>query len=227
MKKTYRVILFFLVLAADLVAVQLNFKIAEYIFKPLIIIWLLAWFMLHTRYAAGNLKKWIITALLFSWAGDVFLMLQEGDDSIFFLAGLSAFLVAHIFYMLFFHFIRVRENIKGRWQLLLVVVIYYLVLISLLSPFLGELGLPVRIYGIVISFMLMLAMHMLFIRNKIAGRWMMAGATLFVISDSLLAINKFYQPFEFAGILIMMTYGLAQLFIVEGATRYIISGHKR
>jgi uncharacterized membrane protein YhhN len=81
--------------------------------------------------------------------------------------------------------------------------------------------LPVRIYGIVISFMLMLAMHMLFSKNKPAGRLMMTGALLFVISDSILAVNKFYQSFEIAGVVIVLTYGLAQLFIVEGAIRYV------
>jgi len=50
---------------------------------------------------------------------------------------------------------------------------------------------------------------------------MMTGAGLFVISDSVLAINKFYQPFEAAGILIMLTYGLAQFFIIKGAIKYI------
>ena len=81
--------------------------------------------------------------------------------------------------------------------------------------------LPVRIYGIVISFMFMLALHMLFIKDKVAGKWMMLGALLFIISDSALAINKFYQPFEVASVIIMLTYGLAQLFIIEGARRYI------
>ena len=52
---------------------------------------------------------------------------------------------------------------------------------------------------------------------------MMAGAFLFVVSDSVLAINKFYQSFEAAGIIIMLTYALAQLFIIKGATRYIRS----
>ena len=52
---------------------------------------------------------------------------------------------------------------------------------------------------------------------------MMTGALLFVISDSSLAINKFYIPFEYAGIIIMLTYALAQLFIIEGASRYIRS----
>ena len=91
----------------------------------------------------------------------------------------------------------------------------------MLSPWLGDMKLPVRIYGIVISFMLLLAMHMLFIKNKNAGLWMMSGAILFVISDSVLAINKFYQSFEMGGILVMLTYGVAQLFIIEGAIRYI------
>jgi uncharacterized membrane protein YhhN len=55
---------------------------------------------------------------------------------------------------------------------------------------------------------------------------MMTGALLFVVSDSTLAINKFYQSFEIAGVVIMLTYGLAQLFIVEGANRYIIFNRK-
>lgn len=225
MKKKYRIILFTLILAADLIAVQLHYKIAEYIFKPLIVIWLLAYFILETRSIKSKLKKWIMAALLLSWLGDVLLMLQ-GDNSLFFLLGLSAFLVAHIFYILFFHFVRVKENVKSRWYLVLIAVVYYSLLIMLLSPWLGDMKLPVRIYGIVISFMFMLAMHMPFIKNKNAGWWMMAGALLFVVSDSVLAVNKFYEPFEIAGVIIMLTYGLAQLFITEGSIRYISSGYK-
>jgi uncharacterized membrane protein YhhN len=102
--------------------------------------------------------------------------------------------------------------------------IYYAALLLLLFPHLGSMKIPVIVYGIVISLMFMLAMHMLFIKNKSAGRWMMSGALLFVLSDSLLAINKFYQPFELAGAVVILTYGLAQLFIIEGAGSYIRSG---
>jgi uncharacterized membrane protein YhhN len=42
------------------------------------------------------------------------------------------------------------------------------------------------------------------------------GAILFMISDSILALNKFYQPLPFTNISIMFTYGFAQLFIVFG-----------
>lgn len=225
MKKQYWRILFFIILTTDLVAVQLHYKIAEYFFKPLIVIWLLAYFVLRLSGVRSNLKKWIIAALFFSWMGDVLLMLQD-DNELFFLLGLSAFLLAHIFYIFFFHFIRKQENIKSRWWLALIVAVYYVLMISLLSPYLGDMKLPVRVYAVVISFMFMLAMHMLFIKNKNAGLWLMAGALLFVISDSVLAIDKFYQSFEMASLIVMITYGLAQLFLTEGAIRYINSVDK-
>ena len=52
---------------------------------------------------------------------------------------------------------------------------------------------------------------------------MTMGAILFVVSDSLLAFNKFFAAFNNAGLIIMLTYGLAQLFITEGAVKYINS----
>jgi uncharacterized membrane protein YhhN len=225
MSKRYRIIIFFIILMADLVAVEGQYKMAEYFFKPLIIIWLMAWFVLQLRYIRNKLKKWIIFALFFSWLGDVLLMFHL-EDPLFFLLGLSSFLVSHIFYILFFHFVRVKEMVKSRLYLVLIVAFYYAVIIAILSPHLGEMKLPVRIYAVVISFMFLLAMHMLFIKNKTTGLYLMTGALLFIISDSLLAFNKFYQPFEMAGLFVMSTYGLAQLFLTEGAIRYISSDYK-
>ena len=74
--------------------------------------------------------------------------------------------------------------------------------------------------------MLMLALHGFYIRNKKAARLMVAGALLFVLSDSILAIHKFYMPFALAGTMIMLTYGCAQYLIVQGAVKYILSGKK-
>ena len=105
----------------------------------------------------------------------------------------------------------------------MIVAFYYAMLITLLYPDLGDMRIPVLVYGIVISFMLLLALHMSYISNKIAGRRIMTGAILFVISDSLLAVNRFSQAFSGAGIMIMLTYGLAQYFMVTGALRYISS----
>lgn len=221
MKKS-QILIFLLLLIADLTVVYLDLEAGEVFCKPLLCIWLLACFALQTRTLHSDLKKWFILALVFSWLGDVLLLFVR-DHSMFFLLGLSAFLVAHIFYILFFHFVRVRERIKSRWWLVLPVAVYYGLLIALLNPYLGDMLLPVRIYGIVISFMLMLALHMTYIKNRQAGMLMLLGAVLFVLSDSILAINKFYQPFKSAGLFIMLTYGLAQLFLTIGAIHYLIS----
>ncbi|MDP4263456.1 MAG: lysoplasmalogenase [Bacteroidota bacterium] len=223
--KQSRILLFLIILFANIAGNLLNSQLVDYISKPLIVIFLVVWFLFETKMARSGLKKWILFALFFSLAGDVLLLFQQ-NDKLFFLLGLSAFLLAHIFYIIFFHFVRVKERVRSNAWFLLIVVVYYAVLITFLSPYLGDMKLPVRIYGIVISFMLMLAMHMPFTRNKIAGQWMLAGALLFVISDSVLAINKFYESFEMAPVIIMLTYGLAQLFIVAGAARYITSTSK-
>lgn len=223
--KKYWLIIFIALLIAHITGIQLNNELLQFISKPLLIPVLIGFFLSQPNTITSNLKKWILLALFFSWCGDVLLMFVSKKE-IFFLLGLSAFLLAHIFYILFFHHVRVRENIKSNPWLLVIVVVYYAVLISWLSPFLGEMKLPVRMYGVVISVMLMLAMHMLNIKNTKAGKWMMIGALLFVISDSVLAINKFYQPFNAAAVVIMLTYGLAQLLIVKGTISYINSVNK-
>ncbi len=225
MKKQAWIIFFFVILIFHLTGLILKIQLVEYVSKPMIVVVIGLSFLSQTNKNVSGLKKWVLAALFFSLAGDVLLMFQQ-NDKLFFLLGLSAFLIAHIFYIVFLHLIRVKENVRGNAWLLLIVVVYYVALIMLLSPYLDDMKLPVRVYGIVISFMFLLAMHMFFIKNKIAGWWMMTGALLFVISDSVLAINKFYQSFEIAGILIMLTYGLAQLFIVEGVIKYITSVDK-
>jgi len=220
MRKTFWIILFLIILAADLAAVYLDKESWRYFTKPLVVISLIAYFISQTSSVQSDLKKWILLALAFSWVGDIFLLF-ESKETVFFLLGLSSFLIAHIFYIVFFHVVRLRENIMGNILFLLLVVIYYTTLMTVISPYLEKMKLPVRIYGVVISFMLLLALHTWFIKNKKASLMIITGAVLFIISDSLLAFNKFYSSFDYAGIGVMLTYGLAQLFIAEGAIKYI------
>lgn len=222
MKKINWAILFLLVLTGNIAGMYMDSPWLEKITKPLLMIVMIIYFVSSLTTISSGLKKWIIAALAFSWLGDVLLMFQQGRP-VFFLVGLSAFLIAHLFYISFFHRVRVNEQVKSRWWLPAVVVVYYAVLIAVLYPKLGDMKVPVPVYGIVISFMLLLALHMLFIKNSKAGQLMMAGAVLFILSDSVLAINKFYQPFEAAGLAVMLTYGIAQLLITRGAIAYISS----
>jgi len=220
-KQTY-LFVFGMLLLVDVSAIAMNQEDLRFFSKPLLMPFLSAYFLQNVS-SRSFLRDCILAALFFSWTGDVLLMFQTKTQPIFFLLGLSAFLVAHLCYIGFYHRIRITENIKGRWWLVMIVAFYYAMLITLLYPDLGDMRIPVLVYGIVISFMLLLALHMSYISNKIAGRRIMTGAILFVISDSLLAVNRFSQAFSGAGIMIMLTYGLAQYFMVTGALRYISS----
>lgn len=165
-------------------------------------------------------------ALAFSWAGDVLLMFEPVNGN-FFIFGLVTFLIAHIFYILFYENIARLENLKKNYSLFIPVILYYAALIYFLLPHLDEMRYPVVVYGLVISYMLIQALQIARIKNKRAAVWMIIGAVLFITSDSLLALNKFYSPFKYAGMAVMLTYGTAQLLITFGADRYISSGSKQ
>ncbi len=226
MNKTIWLAAFVMVLLADIAGIQLNNELLQWFSKPLILPFLFLYFQTEIRNISSPLIKWMYAALFFSWCGDVLLMFQAKEE-LFFILGLSAFLLAHIFYILFFHFIRLKEKLPFNSIFLLAVMLYYAGLMSWLSPYLGPLTLPVRVYGIVISLMGMMAMHMTGLLQKKAGWSMLTGAVLFVLSDSVLAINKFYQSFDAAGIVVMLTYGAAQFYIVKGAIEYLCSTEKK
>jgi len=226
MNKKFWIIIYLAVLAADLFAVYSNNEAARYVTKPLLMPLLVVYFGFSTNPVTSSLKKWILLALLFSWAGDVFLMFESMND-FFFIFGLAAFLAAHIFYIIFFTLIRNKENVTSKWGFIVLVICYYLFLMDLLQPHLESMKLPVRIYGLVLMLMFYAALLMGFVKKRDFGILIIIGASLFVLSDSLLAINKFYKQFEYAGIAIMFSYGVAQLLITLGAVLYISSVSKQ
>src|SRR5258705_8824012 len=191
MNRKFWIILYFLVLAADLFAVYNVNETLGYITKPLLMPLLIVFFIFQTTGFASSLKKWIVLALLISWAGDVLLMFESTNGN-FFIFGLVAFLIAHVFYILFYENVVRKEGIGKNYWWFLPVIIYYIALIYILSPHLGDMKLPVRIYGIVISYMLVQALQTGRIKDFGAATLMIVGAVLFITSDSILAINKFY-----------------------------------
>ena len=225
MKKINWAFLFTAFFIADLVVVYFGNESLRFVTKTLLMPFLILFFISETSVSNSSLKKLIVLALVFSWLGDVLLMF-EARNELFFIFGLVAFLIAHVFYILFFEKLILKEGLKKRYWIFLPVMVYYVVLVAVLSPSLEDMKWPVRIYGIVISYMLIKALQTGWIKNRMAATYMITGAILFVISDTLLALNKFYQPFEYAGIFIMVTYGIAQLMIILGTVRYITSDSK-
>lgn len=155
----------------------------------------------------------MVLALLFSLAGDILLMFDD-QNPMFFLFGLIAFLIAHIMYIIVF--LKHRNKSKQPFLFITILLIYAVGLFYLLKSGLGAMLLPVVFYMIVILTMATTA----FLRKGNVPfqnyNLVFLGAVLFLVSDSLLSLNMFYKPIPFANILIMLTYGFAQFFIVLG-----------
>ena len=118
MNKKFWIILYLAVLAADLFAVYTNNETLPYITKPLLMPLLIVLFIFQTTGFNSSLKKWIVLALAFSWAGGV-LLIFESTNGNFFIFGLVAFLIGHIFYILFFENVIRKEGLrKNYWWFL-------------------------------------------------------------------------------------------------------------
>jgi len=89
-------------------------------------------------------------------------------------------------------------------------------MLSILIPKLGDLKIPVGIYAMTISLMLIETIKGYFNWKNDSKKYILIGAIFFVLSDSLLAFNKFYEAINNATFLIMITYIAAQYFIVKG-----------
>lgn len=163
-------------------------------------------------------KKILLTALTFSWIGDVILLFADRGE-IYFILGLVAFLLSHIFYIVLFNKQTISKTISNKLSFgagIGLIVIYFSMMITTLGPKLGSLTVPVVIYAIVISTMLYFALKGSFQWEAIPYHSVLIGAVLFISSDSILAFNKFYEPIPAASLLIMVTYLLAQYGIVKG-----------
>jgi uncharacterized membrane protein YhhN len=177
-------------------------------------------FLLYLVYTFKNFptKKILLLALTFSWLGDIILMFTDKGE-LYFIFGLVAFLISHLLYIVVFNKQLKTEISKNKSVLLLgigVILVYLSVMLSLLLPSLGELKIPVILYATVISAMLLFAFKGSLHWQNPANNYILLGAIIFVASDSILAINKFYTTLPLASFWIMITYLTAQFCITSG-----------
>jgi len=194
--------------------------------KPVLLISLLAWVgYFAVQKGLTKFSKWLIVGLVFCLGGDVFLIFQE-QDSMWFSLGLGSFLLGHIAYSIAFTRTHRHDHevalLKQKGWLLVLVAGYAVYFFSRISPSLGAMVAPVMLYTIVISVMVLLALNRY---GKVCNRsfWPIAiGAAIFVVSDSVLAWNKFVSPLEFSHVYIMATYGMAQFLIALGSVFQVV-----
>lgn len=165
------------------------------------------------RFGANNdrMAKYVGFGLLASFLGDVVI-----DSN--FVAGLGAFLVAHVFYI-------IAMGLPGRtphhWTAMLPAFafgagMFVLLVASGRAP--EALRIPVTIYSLVISTMFGRAIARAFVEpNDRAARIFLVGAILFVMSDSMIGINRWVVPIPLGRVWIMATYYAGQLLIFFGS----------
>lgn len=161
-----------------------------------------------------------LAALLFSWLGDVILMFQERSEN-YFMFGLGAFLVSHIIYIFTYRKAKWEVEENGllptqRMRYVFILVLAGCGLVYVLLPRLGSFTIPVVVYAAVIVAMAIVALNRFGYTSIRSFGWVFGGAVLFMMSDSILAINKFMEPINYAGFWIMLTYIAAQFCIVQG-----------
>jgi uncharacterized membrane protein YhhN len=93
-------------------------------------------------------------------------------------------------------------------------------LLTVLYPNLASLLWPVVAYAAVLVTMVIVALFRYGRTSTASFGLVFGGAVLFMISDSLLAMNKFHAPIQQAGLLIMITYCVAQGLIAEGMLKH-------
>ena len=173
-------------------------------------------FVLQRAWRLGPLQRsdvLLACALLASLAGDVLLMLPGN----FFVPGLAAFMAAHLAYLAMLR--QGQPWFAHRRALAAVLTIgglMFLVLAPTLWPQPVLAG-AVLAYVLVISLMCAQALGRASVLQDEAARWLALGACLFMLSDSLIAINKFLTPLPLASVWVLSTYFAAQMLIMHNA----------
>lgn len=183
-------------------------RTAVYVFKPLTTILILSLALFAPGKGAPLYRPAIAVGLLFSLAGDVFLMLPSD----LFLQGLVSFLLAHLCYIAAF---TSKTGPRSSALLALPCALYAVLMFWILLPHVGALRWPVVVYGVVLCAMAWRAGETWRMRGGRRELFAFVGAALFVVSDSALAYNRFVSEFGSSRAAVLGTYFAAQWLIAR------------
>jgi len=202
--------------AAHLLGEYFGWMPVIYVCKPLTMLLIIAMAIGKQKRVPKFYGYLILMGLGFSLIGDVLLMVPRD----LFLYGLVSFLVAQICYIVAF-----RRGVKIRLTLLVMpFALFGILMYWLLWPGLEQMKIPVLLYLIIILLMGWLAAER---HTKLPNRftrWAAVGAVLFIISDAILAVNRFRFDFAFSTYLVMISYYFAQWLIASSIDEEVSRG---
>jgi uncharacterized membrane protein YhhN len=205
--------LYFGVGAVNLAAQLMGWAELNIFTKPLLMPILILYVFVYSAGVISLPRLLLALALIFSWIGDVILLWQ--GEELYFLMGLGAFLVAQVLYAIT---LNKASNIKLKFELkpLIPLLLYAGLLLFALVKNSGQMAPAIVVYGICIITMLAIARLRRWATNTESYRLAFYGAFFFVISDSVLALNKFVFDIPAASFFVMGTYIVAQYYLMKG-----------
>lgn len=192
--------------ALTILAKYRNSKQQEYIFKPLTMVFIIPIAVLVDDPVSSTYQVLIVIGLCVSLVGDVFLMLPT--DRL--LQGLASFLIAHIVYITAFTL--EGNGVTPLWTII-PFILYGAIILWWLWADLGSMKAPVLIYVGAILIMAWQANNRWLETRDTESLLALIGAYLFVMSDSVLAVERFRGSFRSAPFWVLSTYFAAQWLI--------------
>lgn len=214
-------ILFLMVSAANLVGAAFDLNALANLSKPGLMLLLGIYFFNSVEKSTQHgFVRTALLALFFSWLGDVLLIFAD-----LFLFGLGAFLLGQLFYVFTYKnaVVQVADNrstLIRRVFWSVTMIFFGFLLLYIMYPFLGELLIPVMFYCIVIVSMGIMAVQRNGKTSQVSYSLTLFGALLFLTSDAILGLGKFVGSIENGHFYVMLTYILAQWFIIEGLIKH-------
>jgi len=208
-------IIFILFSLAHLAAEVVWSRTGRFITKPFLMPFLLLYYVT----SAGELNGLLIAALAFGWLGDVFLMIPDPQNTRrFFKPGLLAFLLGHIFYIAVFaaYLPRASSVPVWGWAAIAVYVSAGIAGYRLIVPHAGKMLPAIIVYIIIIVLMGASTVLPLGSAATCGAVTAMAGAFIFMLSDTLNAYNRFVREIPFERLFTMGTYLVGQFLLVQG-----------
>ncbi|QED49851.1 lysoplasmalogenase [Cytobacillus dafuensis] len=190
-------LLYIFIIPSEPVSIKILFK--------LIPMWLIIFYAFRQFPTQAKSTHWIL------FLGLIFCMFGDFLIQWWFVYGLAAFLIGHLFYLT--GFFKNWSFSIIRFAMIIPIAVYAFIfskrlLASIIQDGNSELFFPVLAYVIIISLMAWSAI-------MTGDKWAMIGSILFVISDSILSWNMFVSDIPYSNALIMSTYYTAQFFIAS------------
>ncbi|MBQ0141159.1 MAG: lysoplasmalogenase [Kurthia sp.] len=177
--------------------------------KIMPLICLLAFLLLLPDAFNSSFKRWLTLGLFFCMLGDATLH--------WFLIGLTFFLLGHLFYIV--AFLRIQEKPPSKWAML-ILLFYGIILAAWIIGNVLRSGNIILSIAIIFYVAVILTMVWAALQTNITT--ILMGALLFLLSDSILALNMFVTDIHYSTLLIMTTYYIAQFMFTISVPKHFV-----